>query len=87
MGCVALRLGDDVIKLDSFYLHRRFHNSGLGTTILKVLLAEADAAGKPIRLEVLNGSPVHRFYERHGFVRLKGDEIEAEYERPVPRCA
>ena len=84
IGCVALRIGDELIKLDSFYLHRRFHNSGLGTTILKVLLAEADAAGKPVRLEVLNGSPVHRFYERHGFVRLKGDEIEAEYERPLP---
>jgi GNAT superfamily N-acetyltransferase len=83
IGCVALRFGDDVIKLDSFYLHRRFHNTGLGTTILKVLLAEADAAGKPVRLEVLNGSPVHRFYERHGFVRLRGDEIEAEYERPL----
>ena len=88
IGCVALRAEQkDVIKLDSFYLHRHFHNTGLGTRILKVLLAEADALGRPVRLAVLNGSPVSRFYERHGFVRLQGDEIEAEYERPLPTRA
>ncbi len=82
-GCVAFRKGTDAIKLDSFYLHRRHHNSGLGTTILKALLAEADAAGLPVQLDVLTGSKADRFYLRHGFVKLKEDEIEGEYERPV----
>jgi GNAT superfamily N-acetyltransferase len=83
-GCVGFRIGRDEIKLDSFYLDRHLHNSGLGTTILKVLLAEADALGLPVRLEVLNGSKADRFYLRHGFVKHSQDEIEAEYERPVP---
>ena len=82
-GCVAFRKGADAIKLDSFYLHRRHHNSGLGATILKVLLAEADAAGLPVRLDVLTGSKADRFYLRHGFVKLREDEIEGEYERPT----
>lgn len=82
-GCVAFRKGADAIKLDSFYLHRRHHNGGLGTKILKVLLAEADAAGLPVRLEVLTGSKADRFYLRHGFVKLREDEIEGEYERPA----
>jgi predicted N-acetyltransferase YhbS len=34
---------------------------------------------------VLHGSPVSRFYERHGFVKVQQDDIEAEYERPVCR--
>ena len=84
IGCVGFRIGTEEIKLDSFYLQRRFHNSGLGTTILKVLLAEADSRGLPIRLEVLTGSRADRFYLRHGFVKLREDEIEGEYERPVP---
>ena len=71
-------------KLDSFYLDRRLHNGGLGTAILKALLAEADAAGKPVRLEVLTGSKADRFYLRHGFVKLGEDEIEARFERPAP---
>ncbi|MBN9090125.1 MAG: GNAT family N-acetyltransferase [Reyranella sp.] len=83
-GCVGFRIGTDEIKLDSFYLHRRFHNSGLGTTILKVLFAEADAVCLPIRLGVLNGSKADRFYLRHGFVKLSEDAIEGQYERPAP---
>lgn len=83
VGCVGFRRAADEIKIDSFYLDRRLHGSGLGTRILKVLLAEADAAGLPVRLEVLTGSKADRFYLRHGFVKLKEDEIEGHYERPV----
>jgi GNAT superfamily N-acetyltransferase len=84
MGCVGFRLGEDEIKIDSFYLDQRLHNRGLGSEILKTLLAEADAQGLPVRLEVLHGSPASRFYERHGFVKIGQDEIEAEFERAVP---
>ena len=83
-GCVGFRRGADAIKLDSFYLHRRYHNSGLGTTILKVLLDEADATDLPVRLDVLTGSKADRFYLRHGFMKLREDEIEGYYERPAP---
>ncbi len=83
-GCVALRTGSDRFKIDSFYLDRSLQNAGLGTVILKALLAEADAAAKPVRLEVLTGGKADRFYLRHGFVKLREDEIEGEYERPAP---
>ena len=83
-GCVGFRSEADCFKLDSFYLDRRLHNSGLGTVILKTLLAEADRAGKPVRLEVLTGSKADRFYLRHGFVKLGEDAIEGRYERPLP---
>lgn len=82
VGCVGFRRHDHEIHIDSFYLERRLHGSGLGTTILKVLLAEADTLGLPVRLEVLTGSPADRLYLRHGFLKLKEDEIEAHYERP-----
>ena len=82
-GCVGFRTTDSEIKIDSFYLGRRYQNRGLGATILKVLLAEADAQGLPVRLEVLRGSPADRFYERHGFGKLGEDDVEARYERPV----
>jgi GNAT superfamily N-acetyltransferase len=87
VGCVGFRTGQAEIKIDSFYLDRRYHNSGLGAAILIVLLAEADTLGLPVRLEVLHGSPASRFYERYGFVKVQQDDIEAEYERPVRRPA
>ena len=83
VGCVGFRRLEREIKIDSFYLDRRLHNSGLGARILKVLLAEADATGLPVRLEVLTGSKAGRFYTRHGFVKLREDDIEGHYERPA----
>lgn len=82
-GCVAFRVGREEIKIDSFYLTARYHNRGFGTTILNVLLAEADTLRRPVRLEVLRGSPAGRFYERHGFAKLGEDDVEVRYERPV----
>jgi GNAT superfamily N-acetyltransferase len=81
VGCVGFRCREQEIRIDSFYLERRLHGSGLGTMILKALLAEADTTGLPIRLEVLTGSKADRFYLRHGFVKLREDEIEGFYER------
>jgi GNAT superfamily N-acetyltransferase len=83
-GCVGFRVGSDEVKIDSFYLDRRWHNHGLGSAMLKALLAEADALGLPVQLEVLHGSPADCFYLRHGFVKVSEDEIEATYERPLP---
>ncbi len=84
VGCVGFRRHDREIRIDSFYLDRGLHGSGLGTKILMALLAEADTAGLPVRLEVLNGSPADRLYLRQGFVKLKEDEIEGFYERLPP---
>ena len=80
-GCVGFRIGQDEIRIDSFYLDACHHNHGLGTVILRMLLAEADALGLPVRLEVLQASPASRFYERHGFVKLGEDDVEAHYWR------
>ena len=60
---------------------RRLHGSGLGTTILKALLAEADATGLPVRLEVLTGSKADRLYLRHGFVATGDGEWDIDYVR------
>ncbi len=83
VGCVGFRQYEQEIRIDSFYLERCLHGSGLGTTILKALLAEADATGLPVRLEVLTGSKADRLYLRHGFVKLREDAIEGFYERPA----
>lgn len=83
-GCVAFRVKESSIQIDSFYLARRHHNGGLGGRILAALLREADGRGLPVTLGVLHGSPASRFYERQGFVKIDADDVEAYYERPVP---
>jgi ribosomal protein S18 acetylase RimI-like enzyme len=44
--------------------------NGVGGTILRDLLAEAAAAGKPVRIHVEHLNPALRLYERLGFRRI-----------------
>lgn len=47
--------------------HRR---QGLGTALMRDLLDEAAAAGKPLSIHVEQFNPAQRLYERLGFVRV-----------------
>jgi GNAT superfamily N-acetyltransferase len=71
--------------LEHFYLAPRWQGRGLGSAVLRSLLVEADAAGVPVRLTVLNGSPARRLYERHGFAWESEDPIDVVMVRR-PRC-
>ena len=83
-GCVSLRPDGDRLILENFYLAAQVQGRGIGGAVLALLLAEADAAGRPVRLLVLKRSPAARFYERAGF-RLVGEEpFDLVYERAVP---
>jgi GNAT superfamily N-acetyltransferase len=83
-GCVGFRVAPDHVMLDSFYLATRFQNGGLGSEIFRALLAESDALGKPMRLEVLKQSPADRFYLRHGFMPVSESGVDVMFERPLP---
>jgi GNAT superfamily N-acetyltransferase len=83
-GCVGFRVGPEHVMLDSFYLAARFQNGGLGSEIFRTLLAESDALGKPMRLEVLKQSPADRFYLRHGFTPIGEGEHDVMFERKLP---
>ncbi|MER8102978.1 GNAT family N-acetyltransferase [Kitasatospora sp. NPDC094016] len=62
--------------IEHFYLAPAHQGRGLGTAVLRHLLAQADAAGEPVRLDVLQGSPARSLYERHGFVLDHEDPID-----------
>ncbi len=63
------RREDEIVIIDIALLpeHRR---AGLGGTILRDLLAEADRGGKPVRIHVERFNPALRLYERLGFTRV-----------------
>ncbi|HEV2676781.1 MAG TPA: GNAT family N-acetyltransferase [Aliidongia sp.] len=82
-GCVALKPQGGELEVDQFYLDPRFQGSGLGSAVLRALLAEADAVGKPVVLTVLRDSAAIRFYERHGFVQTGAEDWDLFYRRPV----
>ena len=55
-----------------------YRNTGIGTGLIKDLLKEAAAAGKPVRLHVLTSSAAKRLYERLGFSQVGSDAVYLE---------
>lgn len=83
-GCVALRpaeeSGGGVDWLEHFYLAPALQGRGIGTEILTALLADSP---RPTRLNVLQGSPARRLYERHGFTLESEDPVDVYLRRPA----
>ncbi|MDA3630472.1 GNAT family N-acetyltransferase [Saccharopolyspora sp. WRP15-2] len=75
-GCVALRPADDAHWLEHFYLAPHLQGSGIGSGVLRRLLEQCDRDGTLVRLNVLQGSPARRLYERHGFALESEDPVD-----------
>ncbi|TVZ95056.1 GNAT family N-acetyltransferase [Streptomyces sp. BK340] len=75
-GCVALRPAADAHWLEHFYLAPHLQGSGIGGAVLRELLERCDRDGTPVRLQVLQGSPARRLYERHGFTVETEDPVD-----------
>ncbi|MGE7389586.1 GNAT family N-acetyltransferase [Streptomyces sp. NPDC004126] len=66
-GCVSLRPAEDARWLEHFYLTPPLQGRGIGAAVLAELLERCDRDNTRVRLNVLQGSPARRLYERHGF--------------------
>ncbi|MFM9579332.1 GNAT family N-acetyltransferase [Streptomyces caniscabiei] len=75
-GCVALRPAADAHWLEHFYLAPHLQGTGMGTAVLRTLLTRCDHDGVTVRLNVLQGSPARRLYERHGFHLEREDSVD-----------
>ena len=55
------------IRLVDITLLPEYRQGGIGTSLLRDLLAEGEAAGKPVTIHVEIYNPAMRLYERLGF--------------------
>ena len=78
------RLPDEV-RLDRVFLLPECQNRGIGTRLVRDVLAEARAAGLPVRLRVFRVNPARRLYERLGFVATGETDTHALMERAAER--
>lgn len=75
-GCVSLRPAGDTRWLEHFYLAPHLQGGGIGAAVLRGLLERCDRDGAMVRLNLLQGSPVRRLYERHGFAVETEDPVD-----------
>lgn len=74
-GCVAIRPEPDANWIEHFYLDSPVQGRGVGTAVLRDVFRLHEGA-LPFRLNVLQGSPARRFYERHDFIVEHEDPID-----------
>lgn len=58
------------IVLIDIALLPEYRNAGIGSSLIKDLLAEAAATSRPVRIHVEKFNPALRLYERFGFSRI-----------------
>lgn len=75
VGLITLRPEREETWIEHFYLRADQQGRGLGGEVLAWALQQP-TGGVPFRLNVLQGSPARRLYERHGFVFEREDPID-----------
>ena len=82
VGFLVLKPEDGSLLLDHLYIHPDHQGRGLGSAILAIVFAEADAARLDLRVGALRGSDSNRFYSRHGFTQVGEGDWDIYYARP-----
>ena len=83
VGSLALRPDGESTWVEHFYLASAVQGRGLGSALLTLVTARADALGEVLRLNVLQHSAARRLYDRHGFVVDSADDVDVFMTRPV----
>ena len=83
-GLVAVRHETDAHWIEHFYLQPHCQGRGLGTAIMAHLM-KTHHDHRPFRLNVLQGSPARRLYERHGFTLDREDPVDVFLIAPAGR--
>lgn len=68
-GFAHIDVTEDAVDVVNIELATHVQGRGIGTAILEQAIADANASGKPVRLQVLKANPdAKRLYDRLGFV-------------------
>jgi hypothetical protein len=64
-----------------------FQRRGIGSHVLSIEVANANALGKPLRLHTSRANDAREFYRRHGFSEIGRDGDFIDFERAVREFA
>lgn len=81
-GVIAVRPTAEELWIEHFYVSPEHQGTGIGSAVLAQVM-EKHTDHRPFRLNVLQGSPACRLYERHGFVLESEDPVDVFMVRPV----
>lgn len=83
VGLLKLEKGASQWTVIQLQIDRLQRGRGLGSLVLRAILAEADAANVPVRLSVLKRNKARRLYEDLGF-QIIGEDAHEHLMHRVP---
>ena len=84
-GLLNVERGPSEVFLANIQIAPAYQNRGVGTAVVRGVMAEAHAAGLPVRLQVLKANrPARRLYERLGFLVTEQTGTHCHLRAPVP---
>jgi ribosomal protein S18 acetylase RimI-like enzyme len=87
VGWLQTQVDDAIITLGQLYVSPSMQRRGIGTSVLKRLIAGAKREGKSITLGVVKTNPALRLYERHGFRTTHEDQYKFYMRLDLPPAA
>jgi len=67
------------VLIHHLYLLPAYQGAGIGSVILRQILADARRSGLPVITGALHGSEANRFYIRHGFIKTGSKDVDNYY--------
>ena len=80
VGRILVRRADDHIRLVDIAVLPRYRKAGIGTCLIRELIAESRSSRRPLRLQVATDNRAAGLYERLGFSVTGEDAIYCEME-------
>jgi ribosomal protein S18 acetylase RimI-like enzyme len=81
LGRLYVHRGETAWRVIDIALLPEHRGQGLGTRLLTGILAEADAAAKPVQIYVERFNPARRLYDRLGFAQIADQGVYLLLER------
>ena len=85
VGWMELHEIDEELRLNQLYVAAAQQRKGIGSQVMRQVLAKSRETGKPIALNVLKNNPARRLYERFGFTVVGENEMKFFMTRPTER--
>jgi GNAT superfamily N-acetyltransferase len=87
VGSMIVSRAPDCIRLADIALLLEYRRQGIGSHLIRQLMAESAGSRIPLRLSVLVGSPAARLYQQLGFALCQQDAMYCEMEYSSSRPA
>jgi len=88
VGWLQTLTQDDELFVAQMFVDRPFQRRGIGTEVMKRLIAEAARVNQTMRLNVVKINPAMRLYERLGFQVIREDDRKFYMKRdPLTRLS